>query len=145
MDDSKRQILQMLSEGKINIDEAERLLNVLESESGAPEPSPASDGAENGKKPKFLIIKVHDPSKQHHGHENVNIKIPMVLLKAGIKLSTLMPDRAYEKINSHFQERGMHFDLNNLTPEKLEGIMEALKESAIEIDGDDKKIQIFCS
>jgi len=145
MDDSKRQILQLLSEGKINIDEAERLLNALESESEAPETAASTEGADNGKKLKFLNIKVHDPSRMHHGHENVNIKIPMVLLKAGIKLSTLMPDRAYEKINTHFHERGMHFDLNNLTPEKLEGIMEALKESAIEIDGDDKKIQIFCS
>jgi hypothetical protein len=141
MSDQKRQILQMLAEGKINADEAERLLDALGAE-GAP--ATARSNQEAGNKPRFLHVKVHDPSKQHHGHEDVNIKIPMVLLKAGIKLSTLMPERAYEKVNSRLAEKGFNFDLNNLDSEKLEDIMEALKESAIEINGDDKTVRIYC-
>jgi hypothetical protein len=144
MNDQRKQILQMLSDGKINVDEAERLLEALGKNESAPTETEISEPGD-GKKPKFLYVKVEGESEEHGGHENVNIKIPIVLLKAGIKLGSMMPEHARTKINSHLSEKGLNIDLNHIDPEHVDAILEALRESTIDIDSEHKKVKIYCA
>jgi len=144
MNDQKKQILQMLADGKINVDEAERLLEAVgKSEPATPEMVATESG--DVKKAKYFYVKVESPSDEHAGRENVNIKIPIVLLKAGIKLGSMMPENAKTKLNSHLSEKGINLDLNHLDSEKLDSLIEALRESSIDIDSENEKVKIYCS
>jgi hypothetical protein len=143
MSDQRKQILQMLADGKINADEAERLLSALEGSKGnATVESETIEG--KGSKPKFLHIKVESEPGNDSGHENVDIKIPLILIKAGMKLGSLVPDSAKSKINAHLGEQGLNIDLNQLDGEKIDVILQALCESSIDVDSDKEKVRIYC-
>ncbi len=147
MSEQRKQILQMLAEGKISADEADRLLAALESKTeSAPEEDGTATGAERKtKKPNFLHISVHGGSGGHRKHENVDIKIPIMLLKAGVKLGSLVPEGTRSKFNAHLCDSGLDIDLNNLDSEKLDGLIQALSESSIDIVADDEVVSIRCA
>ena len=92
MNEERKKVLQMLAEGKISADEAERLLEALENRIS--EASPATSLAETGL-PKYLFVKVDSTSG-----DKVNIRVPMRLIQAGIKLKSLLPLDAQDKINA---------------------------------------------
>lgn len=142
MSDERRQILQMLADGKINADEAERLLTALEAKKGSEETCAAA--VPGGGKPKFLHIKVESDPGSHGGHENVDIKIPLMLVKAGMKLGSLVPENARNKLNAHLGEKGFDIDLNQLDAEKIDIILQALTESSIDVDSENEKVRIYC-
>jgi len=144
MSEERKRILELLAAGKINADEAERLIAALESDSAAAPEGPG-DPAPATKQPKFLHVKVESGPDSGHRHENVNIRIPILLLKAGVKLGSLMPDTAKNKITSHLAEQGLDFDLKKLDARDVDLLIRALSEAAIEIDSDDEKVRIFCA
>ncbi len=142
MNDQRKQILEMLGGGKISADEAERLLDVL-NEGAAEDAVPIGGNGE--KKPKYLHVKVNSEEGSGHGHGNVDIKVPLALLKAGIKLGTLMPERAKDKFHSHLADKGIDLDLKNMDSEKIEQLVRALQDNPIEIESDKESVKIFCS
>jgi len=153
MSEQRKQILQMLAEGKISAEDADRLLAALanNTETG-PDGAVDNDGKSGKeaktKKPSFLHISVHGGSGGHDGHrkhENVDIKIPIMLLKAGVKLGSLVPESTRNKFNSHLSDHGLDLDLNNLDSEKLDVFIQALTESSIDIVADDEVVSIRCA
>lgn len=137
-----RQILEMLSQDKINSDEAEKLLEALNPDgSGFQNNQNDSDNYITGK-PKFLLVKVEKPDGKRH--KNVDIKIPLTLLKAGMKLKSLMPSKYNEKFNAHFSEHGIDFNLNDLNNENISTFISALKDNPIIINADNEKVKIAC-
>ena len=144
MSEQKKQILQMLAEGKIKVDEAERLLAALETNS-PPAPENVPEPTAGAKKPKFLHIKVEAEGCCNGKHENVDIKIPIMLVKAGMKLGTLVPEKARSKVSSHLSEQGLNFDLSQLNSENIDMIISALAETSIDVDADNEKVRIYCS
>jgi hypothetical protein len=143
MSEQKKQVLEMLAEGKINTDEAERLLSALESESGAAV-VPTQPESGNGGKPRFLHVKVNSGPGGNHKHENVDIKVPLVLLKAGMKLHSIIPEGTKGRINEHLANKGIHLDINKIDGEHIDSIIQALTESSIDIDADGDKVKIYC-
>lgn len=143
MSAERKKILDMLAEGKITADEADRLLAALDPKQPRPVSS-ASASETPGSKPKFLRVRVAGGPESHHRHKNVDIKIPLVLLKAGVKLGALMPEESKAKFVSHLSEKGIALDLNDLNGEKLDTLIAALTECAIDIDADDEKVTICC-
>lgn len=142
MSEERKRVLQMLAEGKISTDEAERLLTAL----GDNAPSQACCDTTSGKKPKFLCVKVNcEPgSEHHHRHEKVDIKIPIMLLKAGVKLGSLLPEESRNKFKSHMAEKGLNFDLSQLDSKNIDAFLDALTEQSIDIDADHEKVRIYC-
>ena len=69
MNEHRREILQMLSEGKISADEAERLLAALDKE------RPASEEASAQKRPKYLRVAV-----ENEDDTKVNVRVPTGVL-----------------------------------------------------------------
>jgi hypothetical protein len=127
------------AEGKIKADEAERLLAAL----GEGDPAACCDTA-GGRKPKYLCVKVNCEPGSHHRHGNVDIKIPILLLKAGVKLGSLLPEESRARFKSHFAEKGLNFDLGNLDVKNIDAFLDALSQDAIDIDGEKEKVRIFC-
>lgn len=130
MSEERKKILEMLAAGKISADEAERLIAALEtaenrdSESGSPR-SP-------GGKPRYLRVVVDDADHQ------VNVRVPMKLIRAGIKLSALIPEQAVDAAKA---ESGI--DLSQINPENLDEIINNLDDLTVDIDGKET-VRIFC-
>ena len=148
MGDDRTRILDLLAAGKITAEEAARLLDALGSTAaggastgqgsasdtaggGPATTTGAALGARpaSGAPPKFLFVKILSVKG-----DNVNVKIPLSLLRAGLKLTSLIPKPAADQINKTMAEKGMSFDLNNVKPEDLEELIEAIREMEIDID-----------
>jgi SHOCT-like protein len=139
MNENRRQILEMLSTGKITADEAERLISAMETE-----PSTASDanGSETRPKtkPKYIRVVVDDNGKG----AKANIRVPMQLLRSGVKLAALIPVQARDHVNSALHEHGVAFDLSQIKPENLEELIDQLDELTVDVDDKDVKVRVFC-
>ena len=68
-----------------------------------------------------------------------------MLLKAGMKLGSLLPEDARAELNTHLSEKGINFDLGQLDSEKIDILVQALTESSIDIDADNAQVHIFCA
>ncbi|MDB5453014.1 MAG: hypothetical protein JWO33_1592 [Caulobacteraceae bacterium] len=140
MNEDRRQILQMLAEGKINADEAERLIAALEK--GASPMNFASTPLPAAAKAKYLRVCV-DTVEGDDGPTKVNIRVPMQLLRAGVRLSSLIPVEARDQVNAAMREQGIPFDVTQLKPENLEELIDTLNDLTVDVDQERTKVRIF--
>ena len=128
----------MLSQGKISVAEAERLLTLLEQPpSGRPSGSGAGEGGKTP--PKYLRVVVEEDGES--GSERVNIRIPMALIRSGVKLAALIPREATNRVNEKLQEKGI--DVGNLKVEDLEQLVDAMAEMEVDAQDGKKHVRIF--
>lgn len=148
MNENRRKILQMLAEGKISADEAERLIAAVEQSSSARSADQGS--APSGKiPPKYLRVQVDsEDNGGHDGPTKVNVRVPMQLLRAGVRLASLIPAPALQKANVAMQEKGIPIDLSQIKPENLEELVEHLSDLTVDVDqkegGAKVKVRVFC-
>jgi hypothetical protein len=147
MNEHRRQILQMLSEGKITADEAERLISAVEQPgAGASESETAAAGKS---RPKYLRVQVDtEENGKHDGPTKVNVRVPMQLLRAGVKLAGLIPPQALRQANVAMHDKGIPIDLTQIKPENLEELVEQLNDLTVDVDQNDSdakvKVRVFC-
>lgn len=142
MNERRKEVLEMLAAGKITADEAERLIAALERETtnaGA-----SGTGADKTRQPKYLRVVV-DAGRDPNGNTpRVNVRVPMQLLRAGVKLASLIPPQAQIYVNDALKEKGMTIDLSQLRPENLEELIDGLGDVRIDVDDKDAKVAVFC-
>ncbi len=137
MSEERKRILDMLAEGKINAEEAEKLLAAI---SGEKENS--TGNTEKSVLPKYLRVMVEPgPSSDHH--ERVNIRVPIKLIRAGLKLASFIPKDAQGKVNEALQEKGIDADFSKLKPEDLDEILHQLDDLSVNVEGKET-VKIFC-
>ncbi len=129
MNQERLRILDLLASGKITAEEAARLLDALEPRPGTPNPDENPAKTSSTAPPKFLYVKVVSVKG-----DNVNVKIPLSLVRAGLKLTSLIPPQAMDQINKSMSEHGMSMDLANLKSEDVEDVLVALREMEINVD-----------
>ena len=85
--------------------------------------------------PKYLRVQV-EAEDEDGGEEltKVNIRVPIMLLRAGVKLAGLIPQEARSHVNDALREKGMAFDINQLRPENLDELMDNLQDLSIDVD-----------
>ena len=131
MSNERAKILQMVADGTITPEDAEKLMNALDN-GGNGEAATAIGVAERGPL-KYLRVVVDG------GDDQINIRVPIQLIRTGIKLTTLMPSNASEQLNEH------GIDLSQFNSLDGEELIEALRELHVEVDsGDGEKIRVFC-
>lgn len=136
MNPDRRRILDMLAQGKITADEADRLLAALDRE---PDSRPAVA------KPRAKYLRVAVETADHRGGPaNVNIRVPMQVLRAGVRLAGVLPPQARDKVNAALREKGMDFDINQLRPENLDDLVDQLEELTVDVDQEGAKVRVFC-
>ena len=133
MSSERARILQMVAEGTITPEDGERLLGRLDPAEKTP--SAAEPGHGNGKRKgpfKYLRVVVD-------GKDKANIRVPIALIRTGIKLTALMPLSA----SKHLSEHGIDLSqFNNLDGDEL---MEALGELQVDVDsGSGDVVRVFC-
>ncbi len=134
-------ILQMVSDGKITAQEAEKLLAAIESaqpQAVSQDESPLSKAFAD----KFLYVKVEP--KEGKSSDRVSVKIPFALFKTGLNIVGLIPKNAQKEIQSSMEKSGITLDLNAITPENVQELMSALEEMKIDVDAEDATIQVYC-
>jgi hypothetical protein len=140
MSENRRQILDMLAQGKITVDEAERLLSAVERE---PMFAAGLDEGRRNDKVKYLRVVV-DAQDGEEGPTKVNVRIPMQLLRAGVKLTSIIPPRARVEVNEALRKEGIEVDIGKLTPESLEEIVDHLRDLQVDVDHEHAKVRVFC-
>ena len=145
MTENRKKILEMLAENKISVDDAYRLLNTIESAEGSRESAPKT-GTTVKDKPKYLRVTIVPDAEHEHSKDvdRVNVRVPMSLLRAGIKLTSLIPTEARDKVNGALKDKGIDFNTRNMKPEDIEEIIEALGELEVDIvSAKGEKVKVF--
>jgi Fe-S-cluster formation regulator IscX/YfhJ len=138
MSDNQKRILDMLAEGKISADEAQKLLAAIGSGGEETKSAPPRDA-------KYLrVVVVPDPdAPKSEDVKKVNIRIPLSLIRAGIKFTSLIPADASGQINAALKEKGIDFDVRNLKPEDLEELIMALHDLEVDIQNGQEKVHVY--
>jgi len=137
MSTERKQVLEMLAEGKISAADADRLLDKVAS-SGRQAEGDAGNAAGDAKgskpTPKFLHVEV-----DANDGDRVNIRVPMFLVRTGIKLSTMLPSKVSRKLT----ENGI--DLSQLSGLDGDELVQALRELTVDVHSNDgDKVRVFC-
>jgi hypothetical protein len=144
MNENRMKILNMLAQGQITADEAERLIAALETGSSTGSAAGAAESAPPKAKPKYLRVVATD-TKQNGDPVNVNVRVPLGMLRAGVKLTGLIPKQARDRVNAAMQRDGVPFDLNQITAENLEDVIVQLDELTVDVDDMGKtKVRVYC-
>lgn len=148
MTENHRKILEMLSQGKISVADAERLLEKLKApmetradaaDEDADAGGASSTGKTNGTKPgaklpKFLRVVVDDVAGEH-----INVRVPISLVRTGVRLGALLPKQARRAV----EEQGV--DLSGLSELDADELARALAELEVHVDEvDGGSLRIFC-
>jgi hypothetical protein len=135
---NRRKILEMLANKKIDTDEADRLLSLVE-------PDNAKSSPEEIKTLKYLrvVIQPTDIGLAAGECEKVNVRVPMALLRAGMKLTSIIPPAAYKEMDSSLKEQGIEFDLRNLKPENIEEFIAAMGDLEVNIDSNKQTVRVY--
>ena len=141
MIENRKRVLDMLAEGKITSDEAERLLYAIDrpptpGERGEEQPRPAA---------KYLRVVVEPgvDKGENGGGERVNIRIPMALIRAGVKLAALVPADAATGINEALRSKGLDLDVRDLKTDELDKLIDALRDLEVDVDSPDERVRIY--
>ncbi len=144
MSDNRKRILDMLDAKKITVDEAMKLLDAVEKgDMASCETKPA------GRPIKYLRVLVDSPHgfKDEHGNRGegpgkVNVRVPVALIRAGMKFTALLPKEASDQIDAKLKEKGVNFNIRNIKDEDIEELIQALSELEVDVDGGDK-VRVF--
>ena len=140
MSENKKRVLEMLAAGKISVDEATRLLAVL-----GEERETLSDSGTAVKRPvpRYLRVVVNSPGGHNPDKpDRVNIRVPVALIRAGIKFTSLIPEDASREVDKALAEKGIKLNLKNIKEEDLEELLTALTDLEVDIDDGKGKVKI---
>lgn len=126
----RKQVLEILAEGKISPEEAERLLDKLGRSSGSGEEPFQRSGK---RPPKYVCVKIGASEG-----DVVNIRLPLALVRTGMKLTTLVP----QHVNEALAKEGI--DLSKLSGLEGEELVEALEELRVDVESEGESVRIYC-
>lgn len=132
MSEERRQVLEMLSQGKVTVQEAEQLLQAVG------QPAPNADGTKID--PKYFRIQVNKPAREGKKAENVNIRVPITVVRGGLRLGALFPGMLGKKKIQ--LDNGTELDLSKVTYQDLEAMIKDIGELTVDVDGGDATVRI---
>jgi hypothetical protein len=129
----------MLSNGKISVQEAEQLLHAV---STAGQSSTAGQTNEQKAEPRFFRILVNKPAREGKKAEAVNIRVPITVVRGGLRLGALFPGMLGKKKIQ--LDNGAELDLSKVTYTDLEAMIKDIGELTVDVDGGDAQVRIRC-
>ena len=154
MSDERRRVLDLLAQGKITVDEADALLktlgaNATREAAGAP---PAGDAATNDpQRTRWVRINVHRLADDCRGEKDVNIRVPIAVVKGGMRLGAIIATFAGEKAAQRMKARGIDLDISKINDDlskmngaEFDAFLKSLDDTSIEIDDGKSQVRISC-
>src|SRR5580693_6289664 len=119
----------MLASRQITTDEADRLLGALKD---VPRATASADNSQSHEKttPKYLRVMI-DSNEAGEGPVKINVRVPLMLLREGVRLASLIPPQAQERVNLALRERGLTFDLSQIKPENINELIDQLSDLSV--------------
>ena len=125
MTEDTRKVLEMLSAGKVTVQEAEQLLQAVG--------TPVQSTDEKKGEPRYFRILVNKPPRDGKKAEAVNIRVPMTVVRGGLRLGALVPGMlGHKKIQLG---NGNELDLSKVTYTDLEAMIKDIGELTVDVDG----------
>ena len=143
MSDDTRRILDLLAQGKITVDEADQLLRAMSASSDDARPAPAASN-EPSAAPRYVRITVHKTAKDDRRDKDVNIRVPIAVVKSGMRLGALIPGFPGDAVSARLRERGIDVDFSKLDTAALEQVLKQLGDTNIEVDSGKAQVRISC-
>jgi hypothetical protein len=174
MSEESRRILDLLAQGKLTVDEADQLLRAVSapaSSSGTGTKQEAKSSETERPQPRYLRIAVKKarPSwagpgdapkdaQSAHGpkayawpgfmgnfpQKEVTIRVPIALVKSGMRLGAIVPGLAGEQIAARLRERGIDVDVSKLDPAAIDALFKDFGEVNIDVDSGNAQVRISC-
>jgi hypothetical protein len=133
MSEETRQVLEMLSAGKVSVIEAEQLLQAVN--------TPGQTADDKKVEPRYFRILVNKPAREGKKAEAVNIRVPMTVIRGGLRLGALFPGMLGKKKIQ--LDNGVELDLSKVTYTDLEAMIKDIGELTVDVDGD-AQVRIRC-
>jgi len=142
-----RRVLEMVSQGKLTVDDAERLLKAMADAGDGSTSTPGTPAAgDDAPRKRWLRINIHKPAGEHRPHaKDVNIRVPMGVVRGGMRLGAIIATFAGEKAAQRMKDRGLDLDLSAINGDlsKMNGPeFDAFLSSLHDIDIDDGKSRV---
>jgi hypothetical protein len=147
--DDTRRILDLLQEGKITVDEADRLIKALTAD--RPPETAAADTATGGpERVRWIRINIQKPANgAGHQAKNVNIRVPIAIVKGGMRLGAIIGTFAGEKAARRMKAEGLDIDLAKISSDlsqmngpEFDEFLRSLNDTNIEIDDGKSQVRI---
>ena len=76
----------------------------------------------------------------------VNVRVPMQLLRAGVRLASLIPLQAHDELDATLRKHGIPLTLSQIKPENLEELIDHLEDLTVDVDAKEEraKVRVFC-
>jgi hypothetical protein len=132
MSEERRKVLEMLAGGQVSVQEAEQLLQAL-----------AAPGRteEQRAEPRYFRVLINKPARDGKKAENVNVRVPITVVRGGLRLSALLPGMLGKKKIQ--LDDGTELDLSKIHYTDLEAMIKDIGELTVEVDGD-AQVRIRC-
>jgi hypothetical protein len=78
------------------------------------------------------------------GPGRVNVRVPLQLLRAGVRLTSLIPPQALTQVNAELNKSEVPIDLTQLKPQHIEELVDQLDDVTVDVDHPEAKVQVFC-
>jgi hypothetical protein len=174
MSDEQRRVLDLLAQGKITVDGADSLLRALAAQQGSEPDAAPTAGSDRDEadvmlhdKParkwrgmfgfgavkvplterpgaRYLKIEVHKPAADGREQKNVNIRVPIALVRGGMRLGTIIGFYADDKVQQRLRERGIDLDLSKLDTADLDNLLNNVGEMTVNVDNGKSQVRISC-
>jgi hypothetical protein len=132
MNHERKKVLEMLSQQKISAEDAEQLLEKIGQTQGTSAES--QQDVPLGTAPKFMCVRVDSV-----GGDVVDVRLPIGLLRTGIKLSAMLPKEASEAMSK------TGFDFAQLGSLPTAELVNALKEMSVDVCASGgERVRITC-
>ena len=143
MSDDTRRILELVAQGKITVDEADELMRALDGRRASAAPPSDADARERPA-PRWILINVHKDAKEGKHDKDVNIRVPIAVVKSGMRLGALIPGLAGDQVASRLREKGLDIDFSKLDAASIDTMLRELGETNIEIESGRAHVRITC-
>lgn len=142
MSEERKRVLDLLAKGKISADEAEKLLDAIGPArgSGLDNAGDIVNAVLKTGEIKYLYVKVDSTDG-----DKVDVRVPLSLLRSGLRLTSLIPQQAMDEVNSSLKEHGISFDLSNVGDKDIDELIAGLKDMEVNViskDGDN--VRVYC-
>jgi hypothetical protein len=161
MSEDTRRVLDLLSKGKITVEEADQLLAALKAAAESDAAPPAPDASDQ-QKPKYIRIAVRKtrswPGVPPGGGQQawawpgctdkerikeVNIRVPLSVVRGGMRLGAIVPGLG-ERVSATLRQKGIDLDLAKMDAAQLESLLRDLGDLTIDVDEGRHQVRISC-
>lgn len=95
--------------------------------------------------PKYFRVMVDGTDHKDGRPVHVNMRIPIKLLRFGMRFATFLPPQAKQQVNEALREQGLGIDVNQIKPEDINELITELQDVSIDIhdEKEDVKVRMF--